>query len=117
MGKIVNYTLFYSAEDEKLRAASCREEKEVLCDVRIGEVADVTGYEGHGNKLILKGLEFETTADIALVVPGGTEIVLAEGENLLKVDARGPEANVAALYSRGDLAISGSNGSLTWQAW
>lgn len=112
MKKIARYTLFYSAEDGKMRAGTCREEKEVLTDIQIGDVVEIGGFRGEGSNLILTGLEFETTADIALVVPENTTIILESGTSRLKVYAQGPQANVAALYVKGDLTITGGKGKL-----
>ena len=114
--KIENYTLFYCAEDGKMHAGTCREEKEVLVDVRVGEVVEIEGYRGDGLILTLTGLEFETTADIALVVPENTTIVLESGVSRLTVHAQGPEANVAVLYVKGDMTITGGEGKLICDA-
>lgn len=116
MKKIENYTLFYCAQDGKMHAGTCREEKEVLVDVAIGDVVDIGGYRGDGLTLTLAGLEFETTADIALVVPENATIVLESGESRLTVHAQGPEANVAVLYVKGDLTITGGAGKLVCDA-
>lgn len=114
--KIENYTLFYCAEDGKMHAGTCREEKEVLVDVNIGEAVEIGGYRGDGLILTLTGLEFETTADIALVVPENTTIVLESGVSRLTVHAQGPEANVAVLYVKGDMTITGGEGKLICDA-
>lgn len=111
-----NYTLFYCVEDAAMHSGTCREDKEVLVDVSIGGVADIAGYRGDGLTLTLTGLQFETTADIALVVPGGTTIVLEGGENRLAVQALGADANAAVLYSQGDLTITGGEGKLICDA-
>jgi hypothetical protein len=116
MAQEANYTLFYSSEDGKLYRGSCREEKEALVDVNIGETAELDGYSGDGFTLTLSGFRFETTADIALVVPGGTVLVLGESENLIRVRTDRPEANVAVLYSRGNLTITGEEGTLICDA-
>ncbi len=112
MSGVKNYTLFYHAGDGKLHQGSCREEREALVDVCIGEPVEIAGYRGEGRKLILTGLQFETSADIALVVPADTTVVLESGVSLLKVHAKGPEANVAALYVKGNLTIDGGEGRL-----
>ncbi|MGM9606563.1 MAG: hypothetical protein ACI3XJ_03550 [Oscillospiraceae bacterium] len=112
MAEIKNYTLFYNAEDCKMYAGSCREEKETLVDVEIGEAVEIDGYRGEGNNLILTGLHFETSADIALVVPGGTTIVLESGTSILRVLPDGPNANTATLYTKGNLTFSGGEGTL-----
>lgn len=112
MSNIANYTLFYNADDGKMYAGSCREEKEVLVDVKISEAVEISGYRGDGLTLTLTGLEFETTADMALVVPANTTIVLESGVSRLIVHAQGPEANVGALYVKGDLTITGGEGKL-----
>ena len=114
--KIENYTLFYCAKDGKMYAGTCREEKEVLVDINIGDAVEIGGYRGDGLTLTLTGLEFETTADIALVVPENTTIVLESGESRLAVHAQGPEANVAVLYVKGDLTITGGAGKLRCDA-
>ena len=74
--------------------------------------SEIDGFHGDGLTLTLTGLEFETTADIALVVPEHTTIVLESGESRLAVHAQGPEANVAVLYVKGDLTITGGAGKL-----
>lgn len=112
MSKIENYTLFYCAEDGKMHRGTCHEEKEVLTNIQIGDVVDIEGYRGDGLTLTLTGLEFETCADIALVVPENATIVLESGTSRLAVIPEGPEANVAALYVKGDLTITGGNGRL-----
>lgn len=48
MSNIANYTLFYNADDGKMYAGSCREEKEVLVDVKISEAVEISGYRGDG---------------------------------------------------------------------
>jgi hypothetical protein len=116
MSTIANYTLFYNAEDGKLHAGSCREENEALVDVSVGEVVDISGYRGEGKRLVLTGLTFETSADIALVVPADTTIVLESGVSTLKVDPTSPTANVAILYVKGDLTITGGEGKLICDA-
>lgn len=116
MSNEMNYTLFYCAEDGKMHAGTCREDKEVLIDVSIGDVVEIDGYRGEGLTLILTGLNFETTADIALVVPGGTTIVLESGQSRLAIHGRGEDANAAVLYSKGDLIITGGEGKLTCDA-
>lgn len=116
MKKIEGFTLFYNEEDGKMHAGTCREDKEVLVDVLIGDVVEIKGYRGDGKTLFLSGLDFETTADIALVVPGGTNIVLESGENRLSVLAQGEDANAAVLYSQGDMIISGGEGKLLCDA-
>ena len=116
MKKIENYTLFYCAEDGKMHAGTCREEKEVLVDVSVGEAVDIGGYRGDGLTLTLTGLEFDTMADIALVVPENAVIVLESGASRLGVHAQGPESNVAVLYVKGDLTIAGGEGKLLCDA-
>ena len=116
MKKIENYTLFYCAEDGKMHAGTCREEKEALVDVKVGGVVEIEGYRGDGLTLTLTGLEFETTADMALVVPENTTIVLESGVSRLTVHPQGPEANVAVLYVKGDLTITGGEGRLCCDA-
>lgn len=112
MKQVENYTLFYNAKDGKLHTGTCREENEVLVDVSVGDVVEIDGYCGDGLKLTLTGLEFETTADIALVVPGGTTIVLESGVSHLIAQAKGENANAAVLYSQGDMTIAGGEGKL-----
>lgn len=112
MGNIKDYTLFYNAEDGVMYKGTCREEKEVLVDIHIGERAEIRGYRGEGTNLILTELKFETTADIALVVPENTTIVLERGNSNLVVHAQGPDANVAAVYAKGNLKITGGEGTL-----
>lgn len=112
MSKIENYTLFYNEKDGKMYAGTCREEKEVLTDISIGDPAEVAGYCGDGLTLTLTGLEFETTADIALVLPENATLVLERGVSRLVVHAQGPEANVAALYVKGNMTITGGTGRL-----
>ena len=109
---IFDYTLFYNAEDGKMHKGQCREEKEKLVDVEIGEVVEIDGFRGEGTTLILTGLEFTTCKDIALVVPGGTTIVLESGVSTLAVVPDGPNANTATLYTKGDLTITGGEGTL-----
>lgn len=116
MSKIANYTLFYNAEDGKMHAGSCREENEALVDVDIREPVEIAGYRGEGRKLILTGLEFVTSADIALVVPADTTLVLESGVSTLKVDPASPIANVAILYVKGNLTITGGEGRLICDA-
>lgn len=99
-----------------MHAGTGREDKEVLVDVNVGDVVEIEGYRGEGLTLTLTGLQFETTADIALVVPGGTTIVLEGGENHLAVQALGADANAAVLYSQGDLTITGGEGKLICDA-
>ena len=112
MAQIANYTLFYNAEDGKMYAGFCREEKEALVDVQIGDAVEIEGYRSEGDKLILTGFRFETSADIALVVPGGTTIVLESGTSILRVRPDGPNANTATLYTKGDLIFTGGEGKL-----
>lgn len=109
---IKDYTLFYSAEDGKMHKGHCREEKERLVGVEIGEAVEIGGFRGEGSTLVLAGFEFTTSADIALVVPGGTTIVLESGVSSLTVVPDGPDANTATLYTRGDLTITGGEGTL-----
>lgn len=116
MSNLANYTLFYNAEDGKMHAGSCREEKEALVDVVVGDVVEIDGYRGDGLTLTLTGLQFETTADIALVVPANTTIVLESGVSILKVDPTAEVANVAILYVKGDLTITGGEGKLICDA-
>lgn len=116
MDKAENYTLFYCAEDGKMHVGTCREENEVLVDVSVGDVAEIGGYRGEGLTLTLTGLDFETTADIALVVPGNTVIVLESGESRLAIHGRGADANAAVLYSKGDMTITGGQGKLICDA-
>lgn len=111
-----NYTLFYHAEDGKMYSGTCHEDKEILTDIKIEHEIEIEGYRGDGLTLTLFGIDFETTADIALVVPGGTTIVLESGENRLCVLAQGDEANAAVLYSQGDLNITGGEGKLLCDA-
>lgn len=112
MAQIANYTLFYNAEDGKMYAGFCREEKEALVDVEIGDAVEICGYRGEGKNLVLTGFHFETSADIALVVPGGTTIVLESGTSVLRVLPDGPDANTATLYTKGDLIFTGGEGTL-----
>ena len=70
------------------------------------------GFRGEGSTLVFTGFEFTTSADIALVVPGGTKIVLESGYNVLKVVPDGPNANTATLYTKGNLEITGGEGTL-----
>lgn len=116
MKNIPNYTLFYNAEDGKMHAGSCREENEALVDIDIREPVEIAGYRGEGRTLILTGLEFETSADIALVVPADTTLVLESGVSILKVDPASPVANVAILYVKGNLTITGGEGRLICDA-
>ena len=109
---IYDYTLFYCAEDGKMHKGKGREEKERLVDVEIGEAVEIDGFCGEGSTLVLTGLNFTTSADIALVVPGGTTIVLESGVSTLKVVPAGPGANTATLYTKGDLTITGGEGTL-----
>lgn len=109
---IYNYTLFYDCTDGKMHKGKCREEKERLVDVEIGEAVEIGGFRGEGSTLILNGFEFTTSADIALVVPGGTTIVLESGVSTLAVVPDGPDANTATLYTKGDLTITGGEGTL-----
>ncbi len=101
-----NYTLFYNAEDGQMHKGCGREEKERLVDVSIGEAVEIAGFHGDGKELTLCNFCFETTADIALVVPGGTTIIL-EGISTLRVIPDGPDANTATLYAKGDITIKG----------
>lgn len=112
MGKLNDYTLFYCAEDGKMHKGTCREEKEVLIDIQIGEAVEMDGFRGNGLELTFTGFVFETTADIALVVPENTTLVLESGTSILRVFAQGPEANVATLYVKGNLTITGGEGTL-----
>lgn len=113
---LVNYTLFYNAEDGKMYAGTCREEKEVLVDVSIGNAVELEGYHGDGLTLTLTGLNFQTTADIALVVPEQTTIILESGESRLSVYPKDQQANVAVLYAAGDMTIKGGDGKLVCDA-
>lgn len=97
-------------------SGTCHEDKEVLVDVKIGGVVEIEGYRGDGLTLTLSGIDFETAADIALVVPDGTTIVLESGENRLCVLAQGEDANAAVLYSQGDMTITGGEGKLLCDA-
>lgn len=112
MNNIASYTLFYNAEDGKMYSGSCREEKEKLVDIEIGKTVEIGGYRGEGSILVLTGFEFTTSADIALVVPGGTTIVLESGTSVLRVLPNGPNANTATLYTKGDLTFTGGEGTL-----
>lgn len=112
MGNLKDYTLFYCAEDGKMHKGACREEKEVLTDISIGEAVEMDGFRGNGLELTFTGFVFETTADIALVVPDNTTLVLESGTSILRVAAQGPQANVATLYVKGSLTITGGEGTL-----
>ena len=112
MMEIKDYTLFYDHSDGKMHKGKCREEKERLVDVEIGDVVEMPGFRGEGSRLYLNGFQFVTSADMALVVPGGTTIVLEGGESLLKVVPEGPGANTATLYTKGDMVITGGSGVL-----
>jgi len=89
-----------------------REEKERLVDVQIDEAVEIDGFRGEGKVLYLNGFEFTTSADIALVVPGGTTIVLESGISSLTVVPDGPNANTATFYAKGDITITGGEGAL-----
>lgn len=109
---IYDYTLFYDSLDCRIHKGKCREDKERLVDVEIGEVVEIAGFRGEGSTLVLTGLEFTTSADIALVVPGNTTIVLESGVSSLTVIPAGPNANTATLYTKGDMTITGGKGTL-----
>ncbi len=109
---INDYTLFFNPEDGKMHKGHAREEKEKLVDVEIGEAVEMKGFRAEGNVLYFTGFEFTTSADIALVVPGGTRIHLVDGVSKLMVVPDGPNANTATLYTKGDLEISGDRGTL-----
>ncbi len=111
-----DYTLFYLPDDGKMHRGRGREEKEQLVDVEIGEVIEMEGFRGNGKELILTGLVFETSADIALVVPGDTTIVLESGTSVLRVLPDGPNANTATLYTKGNMTITGGEGTLLCDA-
>ena len=112
LNNIKDYTLFYNAKDGKMHKGKGREEREKLVDVEIGEVVEMDGFRGEGSTLVLTGFEFVTSADIALVVSSGTTIVLESGISLLRVVPEGPNANTATLYTKGDLTITGGEGTL-----
>ena len=108
---IYDYTLCYSAEDGKFHIGiGCGEHEEKFIGEVTDQIADVAGYEGNGSTLILKDFAFETSAEIAVAVPNGTKIVF-EGENSIIVDSDKADANVAVLYSSGDMILSGNAGS------
>ncbi len=109
---VFDYTLFYNSEDGLMHKGKCREEKERLVDVEIGEAVEIGGFRGEGSTLVFTGFEFTTSADIALVVPGGTTIVLESGVSTLMVVPAGPDANTATLYAKGDITITGGEGTL-----
>ena len=110
-----NYTLFYCG-DGTFRRGSCREEREQLVDVQLGGTVAPAGIRGEGSTVTMTGFTFETSADIALVVPGGTTLVLERGVSTLRIVPAGPDANTAALYSSGDLTITGGEGTLVCDA-
>lgn len=110
-----NYTLFYCG-DGTFRKGVCREERERLVDVQLGERIAPSGIRGEGSVVTMTGFTFETTADIALIVPGGTTLVLESGVSTLRIVPAGPDANTAALYASGDLTITGGTGTLICDA-
>lgn len=102
---IYNYTLCYNQQDGKMHIGrGCSEEKELFVGKITDEIANVKGYEGHGPVLVLRDFSFATSADLAMVVPDGTTIIL-EGKSDLSVVNDKPDANVGVLYSRGDLSL------------
>lgn len=102
-----DYTLVYNQTDSKLHIGrNCGENQEKFVGEVTEEIADVGGYVGCGNVLTLRNLTFQTTADIALAVPDGTMIVL-EGDNRLQVVSDQADANIAVLYSMGDMTLCG----------
>ncbi|MCC8066745.1 MAG: hypothetical protein LIO94_06560 [Clostridiales bacterium] len=107
MEKTEKYSLFYCPEDGKLHISdACTEENESLVGSMGEEIYQSQNYYGEGKKLTLSDFHFQTTADIALIVPNGTIIAL-EGKNELKVINDRERANAAVLYSNGSMTITG----------
>lgn len=103
-----DFTLCYNAEDGKFHIGrGCGEIEEKFVGEISDEIAEVDGFTADGLTLYLKGFKFETSADIAMALPGGTVLVL-EGDNEIKVTSDREDANVGVLYSSGDLTINGS---------
>ncbi len=107
--EIFDFSLFYCPDDGKLHAGdACTEENESLVGDMTGAVFSSEHYEGNGLTLTLEDFCFATSADIALIVPDGTRVVL-KGENELRVVNDRADANVAVLYSSGDMTITGDD--------
>ncbi len=107
----MEYSLFYCPDDGKIHTGdACTEENESL----IGSMSDALfpseNYEGRGLVLTLRDFCFSTSADIALIVPDGTTVVL-KGKNELRVINDKENANVGVLYSSGDMTITGNDDS------
>ncbi len=71
------------------------------------EICEIPGYTGCGLELTLENFFFATSADIALAVPGGSDLRI-KGENRLEVNNSSPYANAGVLYAGGDLTIDGT---------
>lgn len=105
--EIMEYSLVYCAEDGKLHIGdACTEENESLVGGMTDAVYESESYTGDGHCLTLDNFSFATSADIALVVPDKTTVYL-KGKNELRVVNDKGEANVAVLYSDGDMTITG----------
>ncbi len=104
---IMEYSLVYCPDDGKIHIGdACTEENESLVGGMTDVIFQSENYEGDGLTLTLKDFCFYTSADIALIVPNGTTILL-KGENELKVVSDKDNANVGVLYSSGDMTITG----------
>ncbi len=105
--EIMKYSLVYCPEDGKLHIGdACTESNESLVGGMTDEVYESENYTGEGLCLMLDNFSFATSADIALVVPDKTTVYL-KGRNELRVVNDKGEANVAVLYSDGDMTITG----------
>ncbi|MCD8015396.1 MAG: hypothetical protein LUG99_19990 [Lachnospiraceae bacterium] len=101
------YSLFYCPEDGKLHIGdACTEENEALVGNMGEKIYQSENYHGEGKNLTLSDFHFQTTADIALIVPDGSTVIL-EGKNELKVVNDRERANAAVLYSNGSMTITG----------
>ncbi len=105
--EIREYSLVYCAEDGKLHIGdACTEVNESLVGGMTDEIYESENYTGKDHCLTLDNFSFATSADIALVLPDKTTVYL-KGKNELKVVNDKGEANVAVLYSDGDMTITG----------
>lgn len=107
-----DHTLVYrSSESCFHKGISCTEEQEKFAGEVTDEILQPENVKAQGKDLYFENFRFETTAQIALAVDDGCRLHFS-GENLLAVHNDIEGANVAVLYSSGDLNILGE-GKLT----
>lgn len=108
---MVDYSLFYSIGDGKLHIAhGCKEENEQFYGIITNEVYEAEWYMGYGSTLEINDCFFETSAEMALIVPDNTTIYF-RGKNVIKVISDHQDANSAVIYSWGNLTLHGNHGA------